>query len=62
MADYNIDLGHRIHSQDTSILAMGSGRGERIIREAQETELHPNDMNIEEGFSLSKSWKAISIV
>jgi hypothetical protein len=32
---------------------------ECIIREATETELHPDNMEKEEVFSLSKSWKLL---
>jgi hypothetical protein len=32
---------------------------DRIIREPTEIELHPNDMNREDGFCISKSWKPL---
>jgi hypothetical protein len=43
----------------SSILAMNSGHTELITREAIEIELHPNNMNWEEDFSLSKSRKPL---
>jgi hypothetical protein len=31
----------------------------RIVREASEIELHPDNMNRKDGFSLSRSWKPL---
>jgi hypothetical protein len=32
---------------------------DKIFREVLEIESHPNNMNREDGFSLSKSWKPL---
>jgi hypothetical protein len=59
VAEHSINLGHCIQLQDTSILAKKLRCMDRIIREAIEIKLHPNNMNREDGFSLSRSWKPL---
>jgi hypothetical protein len=54
VAEHSINLDH----QNTSILAKKSRCMDRIIRKAIEIELHPN-INREDGFSLSRSWKPL---
>jgi hypothetical protein len=44
---------------DTSILAKKFRCMDRISREVIEIKPHPNSMNREDGFSLSKSWKPL---
>jgi hypothetical protein len=44
---------------NTSILAKNSRYMDRIIREAIQIELHANNINREDGFSLSRSWKPL---
>jgi hypothetical protein len=56
---HSTNLGHHIHLHNTSILAKKSRYMDHIIREAIKTELHPNNINREYGFSLSKSWKPL---
>jgi hypothetical protein len=59
IAEHTVDLGHRIQFHKTSILATKSRYMDRIVREAIEIELHPNNMSREVGFYLSKSWKPL---
>jgi hypothetical protein len=47
VADTVSNMGHRIQLRHTAILSIASSPRHRIIREAIETELHPNNMNRE---------------
>jgi len=59
MNEHSINLGHHIQFHDTSILAKKYRYMEHLIREAVETELHQDNMNREEGFCLSRSWRPL---
>jgi hypothetical protein len=59
VAEQSINLGHHIQLQNTTILSTKPRYWDRIIREAIEIQLHPNNMNREDGFCLSKSWKPL---
>jgi len=59
MAKHSINMGHYIQFQDTRNLSIRSEHMECIIRKEREIELHPDNMNREEGFSLSISWKPL---
>jgi hypothetical protein len=59
VAKHSIDLGHRISLNSTSILAKTCRRSARLVREGVDSELHPNNMNREDGFCLNKQWKPL---
>ncbi|XP_033606939.1 uncharacterized protein LOC117282232 [Cryptotermes secundus] len=59
VAGHSINMGHHIQFQNTSILATKIRYMGRFIRETIEIELHPDSMNREGWFCLSKSWKPL---
>jgi len=47
-------ITHQVMLKSTSILASKSRSGEWFIREATQVDLNPKNMNLKDGFSLSR--------
>ncbi|XP_046382358.1 uncharacterized protein LOC124153306 [Ischnura elegans] len=59
IAEHSISCDNPIRFEETAVIARAYGYWDRLVKEAIEIRLEPNNFNRDSGFNLSSSWKPV---
>jgi hypothetical protein len=59
VAQHALETGHRVEFNNTCRLARTKGYMDRIIKEATGIKLHPDNINRDGGYILSRAWQPV---
>jgi hypothetical protein len=60
VAEHSIEAGRNIDFNNITILEKVTGYMDRLVKEAIEIRLHPNNFNRDGGFNLSRAWQSVT--
>jgi len=59
LSEHNVETGHQILFEETTTIANTTSYFPRKYREAIEIQKHPNNLNRDNGYNISRLWKNI---
>jgi hypothetical protein len=60
VAEHSINAGHKIDFNNVSVLDRASGYMDRLVKEAIQKRLNQNNINRDNGFTLSRAWNPVT--
>jgi hypothetical protein len=60
VAEHSINTGHKIDFNNVSVLDRASGYMDRLVKEAVQIRLNQNNINRDNGFTLSRAWNPVT--
>jgi hypothetical protein len=60
VAEHSINPGHKIDFNNVSVLDRASGYMDRLVKEAIQIRLNQNNVNRDNGFTLSRAWNPVT--
>jgi hypothetical protein len=60
VAEHSINAGHKIDFNNVSVLDRASGYMDHLIKEAIQVRINQNNINRDNGFTLSQAWNPVT--